>query len=265
MKPYHHLLLTITPSGVATVTLNRPEIHNAFNDALVEELSTAFTMLAARPDVRLAVLRGAGKSFCAGADLAVMKAAKEAGEEENREQAKKLAWMFETLNRFPKPLIGVIHGAALGGGAGLAAVCDFVLAGPEARFGLPEVRLGILPAVIAPYVIAKIGHSNARACFLSGMQFDVAGGMRMGMVHRYVSKPEELEAALEQIISKFLLGGPQAQTMAKEVIFGIEGKRGREVIDYTSGLIARARAGEEGQEGLAAFLEKRAPKWAEEK
>ena len=247
--------------GVAVVTLNRPEVHNAFNDALITELRDTFLRLADAPNVRLAVLRGAGPSFCAGADLTAMKALKQAGEAENRKQSELLASMFDALDRFPAPLIGVVQGAALGGGTGLAAVCDYVLATPDARFGLTEVRLGLVPAVISPYILAKIGLSQARAYVLSGLAFDADQAERIGLVHQIVEDPEWLEAAVDDLVADFLKAAPDAARQGKQLLRDLP--EVADVTDHTTRMIARIRTGEEGQEGMDAFLNKRKPRWVE--
>lgn len=247
--------------GVVTVTLNRPEVHNAFNDTMIEELHAAFEAIGGEKAARLVVLRGAGKSFCAGADLAEMKALKEAGEEENRAQSMRLAAMYHCINRLPLPLVGVVQGAALGGGTGLAAVCDYVITAPRARFGLTEVKLGIVPAVISPYVLAKIGESQARAYFLSGMRFGPEEALRMGLVHQLVEE-DALEDAVEGVVTAFLQNGSNAMRLAKQLIAELPAYEDIEQrTAYTSGMIAKARVSDEGQEGMSAFLEKRTAKW----
>lgn len=264
MADYQHLILTQDSRGVATVTLNRPDVHNAFNDAMIDELRDVFTRLGQDDSIRLTVLRGAGKSFCAGADLAAMKALKDAGEDENCRQSERLADMYTCLNALPVPLIGIIHGAALGGGTGLAAICDYVLTLPETRFGLTEVRLGIVPAVISPFVIAKIGESHARAYFLSGLPFDGEKALAIGLAHELAENTNALEDATENIIGQFLKAGPNAARMAKQLITELPAHSGNIPARnaYTCALIAKARVAEEGQEGMDAFLSKRLPGWS---
>jgi methylglutaconyl-CoA hydratase len=259
-------------SGIQVITINRPDVHNAFNDQVVNELRDVAVALSGDSALRVVVLKGAGRSFSAGADLQSMKEAKSFTFEENRQRAEALADMFEVLNSLPCPLVGVVQGAALGGGSGLAAVCDYVIAGPRARFGFSEVRLGIVPAVISPYVISKIGESGARAYFLTGRQFDGDEALRLGLVHKVVKDEEGIELALSEVVDDILRCGPSANALAKRLIrrvvaFSAEG--GDEAVNkglrgYTSQVIAEARVAEEGQEGLSAFLEKRDPRWVSE-
>ena len=254
-----HLLVEKNSRGVVTITLNRPDVHNAFNDAMMGELQAVFEDIG--NDVRLIILRGAGRSFCAGADLAGMKALKDAGEDVNRKQAETLAAMYRVINSVPVPVIGVVHGAALGGGTGLAAVCDFVIASLRAMFGLTEVRLGIVPAVISPYVMAKIGESNARAYFLSGMRFGAEDALRLGLVHRVVDE-DALDDSVSEIVEGFLQNGSNAMRLVKQLIAELPHYADEDArIQYTSGMIAKARISDEGQEGMGAFLEKRKARW----
>jgi methylglutaconyl-CoA hydratase len=262
--------LTITRSGpVATVTMTRPEVHNAFNEHLVVELRDAFTTLGADAGVRVIVLAGEGRSFSAGADLDWMRRMAEASEADNRADAQRLAAMLRAVAECPKPVVARVHGAAIGGGAGLVAACDIAIAAERARFGFSEVRLGIVPATIAPYVVAKIGAGRALPLFLLGERFDARFAMTIGLVYQ-VTADDLLEGAVESIVEALLLGGPDAQTVCKELVrhVGAQGwgpQREGEVkgIDaYTSELIARVRAGAEAREGVAAFLEKRKASWA---
>jgi methylglutaconyl-CoA hydratase len=260
---YSLLHLDIDKHGVANVCLNRPEVHNAFDDRLISELTHVFEQLETNADVRFVVLSGKGKSFCAGADLNWMKAMKGYSEEENLADSFRMATMFSRLRHFSKPLIAVVQGAALGGGAGLVAVCDFVLASDDAKFGFTEARLGLVPAVISPYVIEKIGVSAARAYFTSGMLFNAADAQRMGLVHKLASKAE-LEKATHDIIAEFLKAGPEASCQAKALIaevtrFSSEDHEAR--TKHTVETIANIRVSPEGQEGMDALLSGRKPKW----
>jgi methylglutaconyl-CoA hydratase len=252
--------------GVVTITLNRPEIHNAFNDELINQLTEIFSMMNTDPSVRLVVITGEGKSFCAGADLTWMKKMVDFSEEENYKDSLGLAMLFKTLNDFTKPLIGKINGAALGGGAGLVAICDYVLASDNAKFGFTEVRLGIIPAVISPYVVAKIGETNARATFLSGMRFCTRDARRMGLIHRRVDH-EKLDEETNRIVGEFLLAGPKAAIGAKKLIRDVIhfGTNQKESIESTCRSIAKFRISKEGQEGMNAILEKKSPSWVEKK
>ncbi len=257
----HHIQIH---DGIATVTLARPEIHNAFNDELIAELTATFESLANSASVRAVVLTGEGKSFCAGADLNWMKRMKDYGEAENIADAKRLADLFYTIDTCPVPVIGAIHGAALGGGAGLVAVCDYVIAAEDTVFGFTEARLGLVPAVISPFVMAKIGRTYARATFLSGRRFDGGEAMQMGLVHR-LCPSALLNAELEAAIEEFKKAAPKAAREAKQLIRGVQERDGdtQQQIDFTCRTIARLRAGAEGQEGMAALLEKRRANWGQ--
>lgn len=259
IKKYHRF--EIDQRGVARVTLSRPELHNAFNDELIVELTDTFLELGKNENVRLAVLTGEGKSFCAGADLNWMQRMKDYTLDENLADSHKLAELFVTINNFPRPLIGRINGAALGGGAGLVAVCDYVLAVESATLAFTEVRLGLLPAVISPFVIAKIGESHARASFLSGAKISMSRAFVMGLVHQ-VSTEETLDQDLEKLIGEFLLAGPGAAKEAKNLIHTVVRRPTIEdARDFTCHAIARARVSAEGQEGMSALLQKRKASW----
>lgn len=262
-----HKLLTldIDKRGVAHVTLNRPEIHNAFDDKLIAELTKVFKALDKDKKVRVAVISGNGKSFCAGGDLNWMRRMKNYTRKENIADSAKLEAMFAAVYHFSKPLIGVVHGAALGGGSGLTSVCDYVVATDDARFGFTETRIGIAPSVISPYVIEKIGISYARAYFLSGAQFGADVAKDMGLVHRVVS-PATLGVAAEETIGEFLKAAPGAAQKSKALIRNIIGlsqnAKGRGTIrKLTINTIADLRVSDEGQEGMDALLSKRKPKW----
>lgn len=244
-------------NGVATVTMNRPDVHNAFNAELILEATQLFTELA-KKNLRLMVLTGAGVSFCAGADLNWMRSMKTWTQEENFQDAKKLAAMFRVLNEMPFPTIARVNGHALGGGAGLVSCCDFVVASDKALFGFTEARLGLLPAVISPYVMAKIGESQARAWFLSGERFGAVEAQRMNLVHQVVPL-EKLDETIETVKKSFLTAGPLAAREAKSLIFKV--RVSHEVEDETCHRISRVRIGVEGQEGMRALLAKDKPQW----
>lgn len=251
----------IDPRGVATVTLNRPELHNAFNDELIRDLIKCFGDLELNKNVRIVVLTGEGKSFCAGADLNWMKAMKDYSHAENLKDSQNLAELFTVINQFSRPVIGKINGSALGGGAGLVACCDYVVAVESAVIAFTEVRLGLLPAVISPFVIAKIGESHARASFLSGAKIPVGRAFVMGLVHQ-VSTSERLNHDVDLVIADFLLAGPTATVLCKELIKKVvsdnDPKKSR---DYTCETISKVRSSIEGQEGMSALLEKRKASW----
>ncbi len=262
MTETEHLIVE-TWGPVARVTLNRPEIHNAFDDALVASLTGAARRLAEDDTVRVVVLSGAGKSFCAGADINWMKRMVDYSEEENERDSREMALMFEAWNTLPKPVIGRIHGAALGGGVGLVSICDIATASTDALFGLTEVRLGILPAVISPFVLAKIGPGAARELFLTGERISAERARQVGLVQRVVG-PADLDGDIEATVKRLLSGGPEALAKAKGIIASVTGLSPEDARPVTAATIARARAGAEGQEGLRAFLERRAPSWRED-
>jgi methylglutaconyl-CoA hydratase len=254
-------LVKIDDKKVATITLNRPDIHNAFNDQLITDLINCFIRLEDNSEVKVVVLTGAGKSFCAGADLNWMKRMKDYSFEENLADSKKLCELFTTINNFKKPVIGKINGSALGGGAGLLAVCDYVLAVDSASFGFTEVRLGLLPAVISPFVIAKIGESYARAYFLTGQKFNAQKAQTMGLIHQ-VTSFDKIEEDLELLINEYLLAAPLATYNAKKLISNVVNSLNFETLcEYTCETISKARKSAEGQEGMSSLLEKRKPNW----
>lgn len=253
-------ILVAHDRAVATVTLNRPAVHNAFDETMIGELTVALGRLAADPATRCVVLRGAGKSYCAGADLGWMKRMAGFGEEENRADARALAELMHVLDTLPKPTVALVHGAIYGGGVGLVACCDIAIADEGARFCLSEVRLGLIPAVIGPYVVGAIGSRAARRYFQTAEVFDVGEAVRLGLVHRTVS-PGTLDAAAEATIDALLQGGAGAQAAAKRLIADVAHRPPAEMRDDMAGRIAALRSGAEGREGVAAFLEKRHPDW----
>jgi methylglutaconyl-CoA hydratase len=248
--------------AVARLRLQRPELHNAFDDALVAALASALEGLAGDPAVRVVVLEGAGASFSAGADLNWMRGMAAAGEDGNREDALALARLMRTLDELPKPTIARVHGAAFGGGVGLVACCDIAIGAEGAKFGLTESRLGLLPAVISPYVIAAIGARQARRWFATAEVFDAAQAQRIGLLHEVVAA-DALDAAVERQVALLLKAGPLASAQAKALVRDVAWHRDRDAVDAANAdLIARLRVSPEGQEGLSAFLEKRPPAWA---
>ena len=252
------------PGGVvARVTLTRPDVHNALNGALIGELRSTFTGLAREnpADLRVVVLAGDGPSFCAGADVAWMRAAMSLDVEGNEQDAMAAADMFETLDTCPVPIIARVHGAALGGGMGLCAVSDLVVAEAGARFGFTETRLGILPAMISPFVIAKIGESNARALFPGGRRFDAVRAQRIGLVHEVVEGVEALDQSVASAIDDLLAAGPTAARAAKAIVREVRGLGHGSSKWHTARVIARQRVSAEAQEGFTAFFEKRRPAW----
>jgi len=261
-----HVRLERTGPGgvVARVTLARPEAHNAFDASLIAELRTVFAGLAREPaaDLRAVVLAGDGPSFCAGADIAWMRAAMSLDVEGNEQDAMAMADTFELIDTCPAPIIARVHGAALGGGMGLCAVSDLVIAESGTKFGFTETRLGILPAIISPYVIAKIGESHARALFPGGRRFDATRAARIGLVHEIVEGEAALDAAVDAAVADLLASGPTAARAAKAVIREVRGLSHGSAKWHTARLIARQRVSAEAQEGFRAFAEKRRPAWA---
>jgi methylglutaconyl-CoA hydratase len=247
---------------VLHVRLNRPDVRNAFNEELIAELTAWAHGIDAGAGPRAAVLEGAGKVFCAGADLSWMSKTIAYSREDNVRDARAMAAMFDALDRLPIPLIGRIHGAALGGGVGLAAVCDIVVAAENAIFGFTEVRLGIIPAVISPYAIAKIGRSAARELFLTGARFTAARAKEIGLVHAVASE-DDLDRVVAQYVAGILASGPEAVAAAKAMIAHVSDERVADVGAHTADAISARRVSAEGQEGMRAFLEKRKPSWTE--
>ncbi len=245
---------------ILRLTLNRPEVRNAFDEEVIQAISAAAASASEDPSLRVVVLAGKGKAFCAGADIAWMAKAIAYSRQENLSDAEDLARMLERLDTLPVPVIGRIQGSALGGGVGLAAICDTVIAADTAVFALTEVKLGILPAVVAPYVLRKIGISAARELFLTGARFDAARARQIGLVHEIVPDAD-LDAAVTRRISEVLTAGPQGVAKAKALIREIAGAPPDHVIGVTTNAIASQRVSDEGQEGLRAFLEKRKPSW----
>jgi methylglutaconyl-CoA hydratase len=245
---------------VVNVTLNRPAVRNAFNEELIAELTGWAESVTATGPARVAVLSGAGKVFCAGADLTWMSSMVAYTRDENIRDARAMARMFDALDRLPIPLVGRIHGAALGGGAGLAAVCDIVVAAEDASFAFTEVKLGILPAVISPYVLAKIGRSAARELFLTGARFSAARAKDIGLVHG-VGEAETLDRLVAKYVNDLVTSAPEAVAAAKALIAEVATRPATSATEYTIDAIADRRVSPEGQEGMNAFLAKRPPTW----
>jgi methylglutaconyl-CoA hydratase len=256
----HELIATRRDGPVEYLTLNRPEVRNAFNEHLGRELTDWAEATSNDGQVRVVVLAGAGKSFCAGADLAWMSRMASYTHEENLRDASEMARMFSTLDRLPVPMIGRVHGAALGGGAGLAAVCDVVVADEHAGFGFTEVKVGILPSVIAPYALTKIGVSATRELFLTGMRFDAVRAREIGLVHAVVPA-DRLDARVNEYVQELLSAAPGAIATAKELIRKLWGRPAADTIGLTAETIALHRATPDAQEGMRAFLEKRKAAW----
>ncbi len=249
--------------GVVTVWLNRPDVHNAFNEELIAALHEVFDTLAADEAVRVVTLRGRGVNFCAGADLDWMRRAAGFGADENRRDAEKLSEMLHALNSLPKPVVALVQGAAVGGGVGLVACADIVVAVRDARFAFSEVRLGLTPATISPYVIAKIGESAARRYFLTGERFDAVVAHEMGLVHELVGAAEDLDTAAARIFRSLLAAPPGALAATKALIATVKSRPIDEHLRReTAHIIAERRETAEAREGIAAFFDRRRPSWA---
>jgi len=248
-------------SGVATVWMNRPERHNAFDETLIAELQAAFSVLDDDAATRVIVLAGHGKSFSAGADLNWMRRAAAYGLEENLRDARALAAMLRTIDRTKKPTIARVHGAALGGGTGLACACNIAIASTDASFATTEVKFGIVPATIGPYVVRAIGERMASRYFLTAERFDAHEARRIGMVHE-VCAPEALDERVRSVTQSLLAGGPNAQAAAKLLLRTITHRTIDDaLIEDTARCIAELRATPEAKEGVGAFLDKRDPGW----
>ncbi len=245
---------------VLTIALNRPESHNAMNLELIRALTAVFRSLASRDDVRVAVLTGNGRSFCAGADLNMMRAAANYTFAENVADGRVIFDLMQAIDVCPKPVIGRVNGAAIGGGVGLVSACDIVVAVERAKFAFSETRLGIVPAVISPFVLAKIGVGNGRELFLTGERFDAHRAQQIGLVQHIVAE-EELDAKIAERIEQLRLAAPGAQAAAKELIRTVAYQPKKEMRDFTANLIAQRRASNDGREGMSSFLAKRDPSW----
>lgn len=256
-------LLNLREGPVARLRLNRPELHNAFDAMLIAALTGALEAVAEDDSVRVVVLEGEGLSFSAGADLNWMRGMAAASEEANRTDSLALARLMRTLDELPRPTIARIQGAAFGGGVGLVACCDIAIASADAKFGLTESKLGLLPAVISPYVIDAIGPRQARRWFATAEIFDAATALEIGLLHQVVAG-EALDAAVQRQIDLLLKAGPHASAQAKALVRRVAFERDRDRLDHdNAALIARLRVSDEGQEGLTAFLDKRKPRWCQ--
>ncbi|MBC8204406.1 enoyl-CoA hydratase/isomerase family protein [bacterium] len=263
MKKYQTLLVDID-NKIARVTLNRPEIHNAFNEVMLSELLEVCTELAEDKSVRVMVLTGAGKSFCAGADLHWMKKMISFSYEENFADAMVLANAMNALYSMPQPVIAKVNGSAIGGGMGLVTACDIALAAEHAKFSLSEVKIGLVPACIAPYVIRKAGPGPCREFFLTGERLTARRAKEGGLINNYYPA-EKLDEEVEALVERLITSGPNALAYAKQLIDKIPGMNWETAKRFTADMIAQLRIGPEGQEGCAAFLEKRSPEWVDKK
>ncbi len=258
------VLLNTTRAGVAVVTLNRPKVHNAFNPDVIDRLSDIFETLRTADGVRVVLIEGAGPSFSAGADLAWMRAAADWTAHDNREDAGGMGEMLRRLSTLPQVTIALVHGAAMAGGCGILSACDIAVATKKASFGLSEVRLGLIPAVISPYVIRAIGARAAHRYFLTAERFDAATAHALGLVHGVVDDEPALAQEAERLVQQVFTCAPGAIHAAKDLITAVTGRPiDHSLINDTARRIAERRASDEAKEGLSAFLEKRKPKWAE--
>lgn len=256
------VLIQTCERGISTVTLNNPDKHNAFDDKIIEELTAAFEQINNNKDVRVMILAATGKNFCAGGDLAWMKRMASYSYEENINDSKALAKMYNDLNFLAVPTIARVQGIAFGGGVGLVSCCDMALATPDASFSLSEVKIGLIPAVISPYVVAAIGQRAARRYFITAERFDAQTALELGMVSKVVEK-EQLDHEIDKLAETLLANSPAAIVGAKQLVFDVAGRKiNDELIDSTCERIAEIRVSAEGQEGLTAFLEKRKPTWS---
>jgi methylglutaconyl-CoA hydratase len=259
---YDLIKLDVTRAGVAVVTLNRPDVHNAFNAELIAELTDVFAMIADQPGIRMMILRGEGKSFSAGADLEWMKLAALKSREDNETDAENLAEMLQRLYEMPQMTLALVQGAAMGGGAGLVAACDVAIAMASAQFRFSEVRLGLTPATISPYVIEAIGPRWARALFVTAESFDAAYAEKIGLVQYVVQSSDEMAEMEEHIARLVFAAAPGAVAESKKLVRDVAGRPiDKDLGRKTAKRIALRRASAEGREGVAAFLEKRAPNW----
>jgi len=251
--------------GIARVTLDRPELRNAFDDALIKLLHEAFVSLGEDKAIRVVILAGNGPAFCAGADLNWMKRMAKYGYDENLADARALAQMLATLDRMPKPTIARVHGPVFAGGTGLVAACDIAVGTPEAKFCLSEAKLGLSPATISPYVIRAMGEHNARRYFLTAEVFDADEALRIGMLSLLVS-PSDIDKAIEDLVNHLLAGGPEAHAKIKDLIRAVAGRAVDDaLVADTAKRIAEIRVSPEGKEGIASFLEKRKASWCSKK
>ena len=252
---------TLDDRGVATISLNNPDKHNAFDDAIIAQLTTAFSSAAANDAVRVVILASQGKSFSAGADLGWMKRMASYSREENLRDAAALARMLEVLNFMPKPTIARVQGAAFGGAVGLVSCCDLAIAAPTASFSLSEVKIGLIPATISPYVVAAIGQRASRRYFITAEMFDAPTALQLGLINA-IAQTDDLDATIERFLEQLLGNSPAAMIAAKKLVSDVSDREiTPALIDDTCQRIADIRVSAEGQEGLAAFFEKRSPTW----
>lgn len=260
----YQTLLYAVKDKIARITFNRPEVHNAFNGLLIDEMSAVFKSIDSDDSIRVVLLTGAGKSFCAGADLNWMRDVKEQSFESNLAESNRLADLFYQMYSCKRPIIGRINGAAIGGGTGFVALCDIALAARSAKFSFSEVKIGVVPACIAPYVIKKMGEGKARELFITGERMKAERAFEVGLVNKVVND-EELDAEVNALVKVILTSGPEAVAMAKKLVSEVPSMTPKQFKPYTAEMIARIRGSAEGQEGMDAFLNKRTPRWSDSK
>jgi methylglutaconyl-CoA hydratase len=256
-------ILAAKEGKVFRITMNRPRVHNAFNATMIGDLTSAFSAAGGDDSVRVVILTGAGESFCAGADLNWMREIIHYSYEQNLRESLQVAELMKAIYQLPRPTIARVNGAVIGGGTGLLSACDIVVASEKARFGLSEVKIGLIPAAIGPYVIRRIGESAARELFLTGERFDARRALEIGLVNQVVPH-ERLDSRVDEIVRLLLSSAPEAISKCKELLQRVPGMSLEEAKGYTAEMIARLRISPEGQEGMASFLEKRKPDWAKE-
>jgi methylglutaconyl-CoA hydratase len=254
---------SIQGASIARVTLSRPDLHNAFNEVMISELQEIFARFNKNSEVRAVILQGEGKSFCAGADLNWMKKMVDYTFEQNVEDAHALARMLKTIHDCPKPVIARVHGAAFGGGVGLIAACDMAVSVESATFCLSEVKLGLLPAVISPFVLKKIGTTHAHRYFLTAERFSAAEALRIGLISESAPSEEAMDGYIARMIEALLANGPEAVSQCKVLIEQVCHFEWDRAVDITTKMIAERRISKEGQEGMKSFLEKRPPYWVQ--
>jgi methylglutaconyl-CoA hydratase len=262
MRKYETIKCNID-KDIAYVTFCRPEVHNAFNDTVIYEMTDLFAGLGKEKGIRAVVLSGEGKSFCAGADLNWMKRVINQSFEENLKESNALAELFSMIYNFRCPVIGRINGAAIGGGVGFVSVCDITVAAESAKFSFSEVKIGLVPACIGPYVVKKIGEGRAREYFITGERINAEKAFQIGLINKVVGD-QKLDEAIKELLATIKSSGPEAIGVAKKLVSSVPHMAEEIYKPFTAEMIARLRISKEGQEGMNAFLEKRKPKWAEE-
>lgn len=249
--------------NVGTISFNRPKIHNAFNSQVIDEMLSLFNQLADDDNLRVVVLTGEGKSFCAGADLNWMRSVVNQSFDENLDESNRLADLFYKIYSFPRPVIGKINGAAIGGGTGFVAVCDISVAAESAKFSFSEVKIGVVPACIGPYVIKKMGEGKSRELFITGERMDAKRAFDVGLVNSYVAD-NKLDETVDSLVKLILSSGPKAVAMAKKLVSEVSSMSPDQFKPFTAEMIAKLRISDEGQEGMDAFLNKRKPNWVKD-